>query len=104
VIDGIHLVKYLPIVSVGALQFAIPQILSEFANKPVVASRIVNGNIHTVSAPHIRPCMSERFGAIFTKPSHLCDHANLLFGPIHPIVHWLLHKIFAWPQSYEGFV
>jgi hypothetical protein len=36
--------------------------------------------------------------------SYLCDHANLLFGPMHPIVHWLPNKRFAWPQSYEGFV
>jgi hypothetical protein len=42
--------------------------------------------------------------AIFTKPSQLCDRANLLYGPIHPIVHWLLNKRFAWPQSCEGFV
>jgi hypothetical protein len=35
----------------------------------------------------------------------LCDHyAYLLFVPIHPIVHWLPNKRFAWPQSYKGFV
>jgi hypothetical protein len=39
-----------------------------------------------------------------TKPSQLCGHANLLFGPIHFIVHWLPNKRFAWPQSCKGFV
>jgi hypothetical protein len=42
-------------------------------------------------------------GAVATKPSQLCDHASLLC-PIHPIVHWLPNKGFAWPQSCEGFV
>jgi hypothetical protein len=42
--------------------------------------------------------------AIFTKPSHLCEHAYLLFCLIHPIVHWRPNNRFAWPQSCEGFV
>jgi hypothetical protein len=43
-------------------------------------------------------------GAIFTNPSQLCDRANLLFGPIHHIVHWLPNKKFVSPHSCEGFV
>jgi hypothetical protein len=41
-------------------------------------------------------------GAIFTKPLHLCDHANLFFDYIHPIVHWLPDKRFAWSQGFEA--
>jgi hypothetical protein len=40
--------------------------------------------------------------AIFTKPSQFCDHGNLLFGPMHPIVHWLPNKRLAWSQSWSA--
>jgi hypothetical protein len=44
-------------------------------------------------------------GAIFTKPSELCHHANLaIVWPKHRIVHWLPNSRFARPQSCEGFV
>jgi hypothetical protein len=42
--------------------------------------------------------------AIFTKRSQLCEHANLLFGPVHRIVHRLPNKRLALQQSCEGFV
>jgi hypothetical protein len=44
------------------------------------------------------------YGAIFTKPSQLCGHANLLFGRQWTMGCMGPNNRFAWSQSGEGFV